>query len=243
MKQINLLMACLLISNIALSQQWDPELTEQWEPVPPVVTPGNDMAPPSDAIILFDGTGFDMWESVRGGPVTWELNGGIMTVVDDEGSIQTKQAFGDVQLHIEWRTPSVIEGKGQGRGNSGIYLQKRYELQVLDSYENMTYANGQAGAVYKQHIPLVNACRPPGEWQTYDIIFTAPRFNENGTLFTPARMTVLHNGVLIQNNVTIKGISDHRGLPAYKAHELKQPFMLQDHSNPVSYRNIWIREL
>ncbi len=243
MKRLNLLLIALCISGAILSQDFPAELTEQWKPVPEVVTPGNGSTPPSDAIILFDGSNLDNWSSSRGGEASWEVSEGAITVVAKNGDIQTKQGFGDIQLHIEWRTPEKVEGKGQGRGNSGIFLQKRYELQVLDSYENVTYSNGQAGSVYKQHIPEVNASLPPGEWQSYDIIYTAPRFNEDGTLFSPARMTALHNGVLILNNVVIQGSTTFRGLPAYETHDLKQPIMLQSHSNPVSYRNIWVREL
>jgi hypothetical protein len=243
MKTISLLPACLVFSASLCSQEWNAKLTQIFEPVPEVITPGEGTAPPSDAIVLFDGTNLDAWESAKGGSAGWEVRDGIMTVVKGTGSIQTKQGFGDVQLHVEWRTPSEIKGKGQGRGNSGVYLQKRYELQVLDSYNNPTYVNGQAGALYKQHVPLVNACRPPGQWQTYDIIFTAPRFRENGALFSPATMTVLHNGVLIQNHVTLLGSTENVGLPKYKKHDLKLPLLLQDHGNPVSYRNIWVREL
>jgi len=244
MKKLNLLLTALLISGAAISQEWTAELTKKLEPVPEIITPGEGTEPPSDAIILFDGSNLDSWQSSKdGGPVKWKLEGGAMTVVKGTGFIETKQGFTDIQLHIEWRTPAEIEGSGQGRGNSGVFLQKIYEVQVLDSYENETYVNGQAGAVYKQHIPLVNACKPPGEWQAYDIIFTAPRFNENGTLFSPARVSVLHNGVLIQNNVTIQGTTENVGLPNYNPFKTVQPISLQDHSNPVSYRNIWVREL
>ena len=231
------------VTDTVFSPEWNPELTEQWDPVPAIITPGVGTAPPSDAIVLFDGSNLDQWESPEGGPAGWEVKDSVMTVVRGTGGIQTRQGFGDVQLHVEWRTPAEVRGKGQGRGNSGIYLQNRYEVQVLDSYGNVTYSNGQAGAVYKQHVPLVNASRPPGEWQAYDIIFTAPRFKEDSTLFTPATVTVLHNGVLIQNHVIIKGNTVFTGLPTYEAHDLKQPLFLQDHSNPVSYRNIWLREL
>jgi hypothetical protein len=226
-----------------LAQEWKPELTDKWEPVPPVVKPGDCTTPPSDAIILFDGTDMDQWEKLDGKPVGWKLADGAMTVVKETGSIQTKQSFGDIQLHLEWRAPAEVVGEGQGRGNSGVYIQNRYEVQILDCYENTTYVNGQTAAVYKQHVPLVNACRPPGEWQTYDIIFMAPRFNGDGSLFAPATVTVLHNGVLVQNHVTIQGNTENIGLPAYTAHPLKQPLMLQDHGNPVSFRNIWLREL
>ncbi|KPL16574.1 MAG: hypothetical protein AMS23_07640 [Bacteroides sp. SM1_62] len=243
MKKIFLHVLAVLFSVGMLAQEWHPSLTYIWEPVPPVVTPGSGTSPPSDAIILFDGSDLDQWVKPNGEPVGWKLEDGVMTVLKGTGAIHTKQAFGDIQLHLEWRAPSEIEGEGQGRGNSGVYLQGRYEIQILDCYENTTYVNGQTASVYKQHIPLANACRPPGEWQTYDIIFTAPRFKEDGSLFTPATVTVLHNGVLVQNHVKIQGNTEHIGLPAYKAHPLKQPLLLQDHSNPVSFRNIWVREL
>ena len=226
-----------------LAQQPLPEDTEVWEPVPEIVTPGVGTAPPSDAIILFDGTDLSQWETRSGDPASWDVSDGIMTVVPKSGGIQTKQAFGDCQLHIEWRTPEIIEGKGQGRGNSGIFLMGNYEVQVLDSYNNTTYPNGQAGSIYKQHIPLVNACRAPGEWQSYDIVFTAPEFNEDGTVRKPARVTVLHNGVIIQNHVKIHGKTVYIGKPEYEPHADQLPLSLQDHNNPVSYRNIWIREL
>ncbi len=236
----------LLFSAVCLGQEDDkkiqPKLTEVWEPVPPVVTPGQGTAPPSDATVLFDGTDFSNWVNRKGETPKWKIENGAMTVVKKAGAVFTKQKFGDCQLHIEFRTPAEVKGKSQGRGNSGIFLQNRYELQVLDSYQNRTYSNGQCGCIYKQHIPLVNICRKPGEWQMYDIIFTAPRFNKDGILIAPARMTVLQNGVLIQNNVEIKGNTVYRGFPSYKAHG-KAVIQLQDHGNPVSYRNIWIREL
>jgi hypothetical protein len=243
MKKIFLQVLAFLFTMGLLAQEWHPSLTYLWEPVPPIVTPGNGTTPPSDAVILFDGTDMDQWEKPDGEPAGWKLEDGVMTVDTGTGVIQTKQAFGDIQLHLEWRAPAEIEGEGQDRGNSGVYLQERYEVQVLDCYNNTTYVNGQTASVYKQHIPLANACRPPGEWQTYDIVFMAPRFNDNGSLFAPATVTVLHNGVLVQNHVTIQGTTEHIGLPAYKAHPLKQPLLLQDHSNPVSFRNIWVREL
>lgn len=234
------LLACGLF---AYSQDWKPELTDQWEPVPPKVTPGEGTAAPSDAIILFDGKDLSKWESEKGGPAPWKVENGCFTIVPDKGSIQTKQSFGDVQLHIEFREPFDFVGWGQDHGNSGVYLQKRYEIQVLDCYDNKTYVNGQTGALYKQYPPLVNACKPTGEWQTYDIVFMAPRFNENGALFAPATITLLHNGVLVLNHVTVQGTTENVGLPKYVSHNLKQPFLLQDHGNPVSYRNIWVREL
>ena len=235
----------VLLSTLSIvkgQEKGDPKLTEVWEPEPKVVTPGVNNAPPSDAIVLFDGSSLKEWKG-KDGEAPWVLEGGAMTVKPQTGAIQTKRAFGDVQLHIEWRTPTKIEGEGQGRGNSGIFLQGLYEVQVLDSFENRTYANGQAGSIYKQHIPLANACRPPGEWQTYDIIYQAPLFKSDGSLGRPARVTVIHNGVLIQNSVELEGPSLYIGKPKYKAHAEKLPLVLQDHNNPVSYRNIWIREL
>ena len=221
----------------------DPKATEIYEPKAPKITPGEAAgAAPSDAIVLFNGKDFSEWVGKDGASPKWEIKDGVMTVVKGTGDIKTKRTFGDVQLHIEWRSPSVIVGEGQGRGNSGIFLQERYELQVLDSYESQTYSNGQAGSIYKQHIPLVNATKKPGEWQTYDVIYTAPRFSNNGRLVSPAYITVLHNGVLIQNHSQIWGPTEYKGLPVYMSHD-KGSIILQDHSNPVSYRNIWIREL
>lgn len=225
------------------AQKKDHQLTEVWEPVPPVVTPGSATAPPSDAIVLFDGSDFDKWETPEGDVPEWTLEDGAMTVKPGTGVIQTKQGFGDMQLHIEWRSPEEIDGDGQGRGNSGVFLMGKYEIQVLDCYNNSTYPNGQTASVYKQHIPLANACRKPGVWQTYDIIFTAPRFNEDGKATHPARVTVLHNGVLVQNSVDIWGATEFIGLPQYKEHGMKEPIKLQDHSDLVSFRNIWVREL
>ena len=206
---------------------------------PRVIQPG---PPPSDAIVLFNGQDLLQWRSDKtGGDAKWAIADGAATV-NGTGSISTKQAFGDMQLHLEWATPAEVKGDGQGRGNSGIILQGRYEVQVLDSYQNKTYFDGQAGAVYHQSPPLVNACRKPGEWQTYDIIFHAPRFAADGQLEKPGDVTVLQNGVLVQDHTEIKG-GTHAAKPAYKAHPLKQPLTLQDHKNPVRYRNIWVREL
>ncbi|MEO5802774.1 MAG: DUF1080 domain-containing protein [Verrucomicrobiota bacterium] len=206
---------------------------------PKIINPG---PPPSDAIILFDGKSISKWESAESGEAKWKIKDGAMTV-NGTGSIRTKEGFGDCQLHVEWASPIDVEGEGQGRGNSGIYFQGRYEIQVLDSYENKTYFHGQAGSLYKQHAPLVNAARRPGQWQTYDIIFHAPRFAGDGKLISPGRVTVLHNGVLIQDNVEILGTTSHVGAPKYEPHPIKQPLQLQDHKNPVRYRNIWIRPL
>ena len=232
----------LFVQGFAQEEKPNPKLTEVWEPEPPVVTPGTGTLPPSDAIVLFDGSDFSQWIDRKGETPKWKIENRAMTVVKKTGAVFTKQKFANCQLHIEFRTPAIVKGKGQGRGNSGIFFQNRYELQVLDSYENKTYSNGQCGSIYKQNIPLINACRKPGEWQTYDVIYTAPIFNEDNALIAPARITVFQNSVLILNNVEIKGNSAFRGKPSYEAHD-KAPLQLQDHGNPVSYRNIWIREL
>ncbi len=241
----NLLLFCVLSLATRVAAQQDlSAISRIWHPVPPVIDPGKTAADaPSDAVILFNGKDFSNWEKTNGEKVKWSLADNAMTDVKDAGDIRTKKGFGDCQLHIEWRTPGEVKGEGQGRGNSGIFFMGRYELQVLDSYKNSTYVNGQAGSMYKQHIPLVNACRPPGEWQSYDVIFTAPRFNKDSSLQTPARITVLQNGVLIQNNVTLWGNTVNEGIPQYIKHADKLPLVLQDHGDPVSYRNIWIREL
>ncbi len=228
-----------LAQNLA---EQDPAETEVWEPVPKVVTPGDKGKPPSDAVILFGGDDLAAWESAEGGKAEWRVENGILTA-NGTGSIQTKESFGDVQLHVEWRTPSQVTGKGQERGNSGVFLQALYEIQVLDSYKNLTYSNGQAGSVYKQYIPQVNASKRPGEWQTYDIIFTAPRFTTDGNVDIPARVTVFHNGVLIQNSVELEGSTVFIGEPSYTPQPEEQPLMLQDHGDAVSYKNIWLREI
>lgn len=226
----------------AQEQTGDPAATEIWNSEPPVITPGVGPLPPSDAIVLFDGSDLSQWQHEDGSAASWELDEGAVTVVGGTGTIETKRSFGDVQLHIEWRAPAVIDGEGQGRGNSGVFLQKLYEVQVLDSYQNRTYANGQAASLYKQHMPLVNASRRPGEWQVYDIIFDAPKFHQDGSLLKAAYVTLLHNGVLVQNHAELLGPTVYIGIPSYAAHPNRQPLMLQDHGNPVSYRNIWIRE-
>lgn len=243
MKNTITLFLTFTLSFLVMQAQNDPKTTELWNPVPKKVIPGENGQPPSDATVLFDGENLSNFESVNGNKAGWKVEEGVVTVVPGTGSIKTKQKFGDSQLHIEWRSPESDTGEGQGKGNSGVYLMSRYEVQVLDSYENKTYANGQAGSVYKQYIPLVNASKKPGEWQTYDIIFTAPKFGKEGRLITPARLTVIHNGVLIQNNVSLLGPTKYIGAPVYKEHDNKEPLMLQDHGDTVSYRNIWIREL
>ena len=232
-----------------------PEDTEVWEPVPKVVTPGATCnAPPSDAIVLFDGKNLDEWVSAQDkSPAKWIVADGIMTVskAPGVGNIETKRSFKNYQLHVEWKIPENITGSGQARGNSGVFLASTgpgddgYELQVLDSYNNKTYVNGQAGSIYKQAIPLVNANRKPGEWQTYDVIWTAPTFNDDGSLKTPAYVTVFFNGVLVQNHFELKGQTLYIGKPFYKKYDAA-PIKLQAHgdkSEPLSYRNIWIREL
>lgn len=223
-------------------QQWavhDPN-----RPMAPVVTAGQTpQDAPSDAIVLFDGTDLSAWSSVKdGSDAKWKVADGYMEVAPKGGDIQTKQAFGSCQLHIEWRTPDEVKGVSQSRGNSGVFLMTKYEVQVLDSYDNPTYADGQAAALYGQKPPLVNACKKPGEWQTYDIIFHAPKF-EGETLIAPATITVLHNGVLVQDHWEIKGTTFHKMEPRYEPHPDKMPLKLQDHGNPMRFRNIWIRPL
>ncbi len=231
------------------------EDTEVYEPVPKVVTPGaTNSAPPSDAIVLFDGKNLDEWVTNKDkSPAKWTVADGVLTVnkAKDSGNIETKKTFQDYQLHVEWKIPASITGEGQARGNSGVFLASTgpgddgYELQVLDSYNNKTYTNGQAGSIYKQAIPLANPSRKPGEWQTYDVIWTAPRFNADGSLKTPAYVTVIYNGVLVQNHFELQGQTLYIGKPFYKAYE-RAPIKLQAHgdkSEPDSFRNIWIREL
>lgn len=234
--------ATVLVSAQAPVNAPPPEETEIWTPTVLIVqAPANQ--PPSDAIRLFDGTSTDAWASTKDTAKSWQITDGAMVSVEGASNIQTRQSFGDIQLHLEFRTPATITGTGQGRGNSGVLFMGRYELQILDSYQNTTYVNGQAASVYKQHIPLVNASRPPGEWQTYDVVFIAPRFHPDGRLRTPGRMTVLHNGVLVQHDVEILGKTTHRGPPIYTAHAEKEPLALQFHNNPIGFRNVWVREL
>jgi hypothetical protein len=231
------------------------EIKHIMDPEVVVVQPGKtDDAPPADAIVLFDGTDLNKeWVETGFGPnrtmtpkpaVSWVIKDGTLEATQSSGSLTTKRSFEDFQLHVEWRTPSVVTGEGQGRGNSGVVIQGIYEIQILDSYNNRTYKNGQAGAVYMQYAPLVNVSRKPGEWQSYDIIYTAPRFKNDSTFFTPPRVTIFHNGVLIQNNVEIQGPTVSPGIPKYinKKHG-PAPITLQRHSGTLAFRNIWIREL
>lgn len=249
------LFTVLAAGNILLANAQDakPEDTEAWEPVPEMVTPGKvSMEAPKDAIVLFDGKNLDKWESVKDkSTAKWIVGNGMFTVKKGTGNIQTKDSFTDYQLHIEWRIPQNITGSGQARGNSGLFLASTgsgdsgYELQILDSYNNKTYSNGQAGSIYKQFIPLVNASRKPGEWQSYDVIWKMPTFNEDGSVKTPAMLSVLHNGVTIHNNIELKGPTQYTGKPKYVKHEASQ-IKLQDHgdpSEPISFRNIWIRKI
>ena len=237
----------------AVAQNAKPEDTEIWKPVPKIVNTTAINAPPSDAIILFGGKNLNEWLSVNDTtkPAGWTVEKDIFTVKKGTGDIRTKRVFTNYQLHLEWRTPANITGEGQARGNSGLFLASPdgghdgYELQILDCYKNTTYVNGQTGSIYKQIIPLVNACKKPGEWQTYDVVWTAPVFNDDGTVKDSARITALQNGVLVQNNAVLKGLTRYIGLPEYKAHKASC-IKLQDHgdpSQPISFRNIWLREL
>ena len=233
--------------------QAKPEDTEVWSPEPPVVTPGaNNTAPPSDAIVLFDGTNINEWVSAQDHtPAKWIVADGVMTVNKKAGNIETKRSFHNYQLHLEWREPVNITGSGQLRGNSGLFLASTgpndagYELQILDSYNNKTYVNGQAASIYKQGIPLANPMRKPGEWQTYDVVWTAPTFNDDGSLKTPAYVTVFFNGIIVQNHFELKGETRYIGQPFYKKFD-GAPIKLQAHgdpSEPISFCNIWVREL
>jgi hypothetical protein len=233
-----------LLMMMQTPQQWPQHSLDR--PRPPAVDPGparSPSRPPSDAIVLFDGSSLSQWRSEDSTPAKWTVQNGYMEVKPGAGMIQSARGFGDVQLHLEWATPSVVKGEGQERGNSGVFLMGIYELQVLDSYQNDTYPDGQAGAVYGENPPLVNATRGPGQWQEYDVIFHRPHFKADGTLERPARMTVFLNGVLIQDNFELVGPTANRARPPYAAHPDKLPLKLQDHGNPVRYRNIWIREL
>jgi len=246
-------LSCSLLADA--QQRMKPEETEVWEPIPKVVTAGkSNTEPPSDAIVLFDGKNLNQWVTTNDTTkaADWTVAGGVLTVKKDKGNIQTRQSFQDYQLHLEWKIPQNITGTGQARGNSGLFLASigkgddGYELQIMDSYNNKTYVNGQAGSIYKQFPPLANANRPPGQWQTYDVIWTAPRFNDDGSLKSAARVTLLFNGVLVQNNTELKGPTQYIGIPSYSRKHGPAPIKLQAHgdpSEPISFRNIWIRPL
>jgi hypothetical protein len=214
-------------------------------PQPPIVTPGTfseSAKPPADAIVLFDGTDLSHWRNQRtGGEPSWKNVDGVM--ISGKDYIQTTNQFGDIQLHLEFREPTPPKGDGQGRGNSGVFFMGQYEIQVLDCYNNKTYADGSTGGIYGQHPPLANACRPPGEWQTYDIIFNVPHFGDKGELITPAYFTVIHNGVVVQNHQAVRGATNWKSPGKYTPHGSTGPIALQDHNNPVSFRNIWVRNV
>ena len=214
---------------------------EDWSELPKSINPGSSAEAPSDAVVLFDGTDLSQWSHADGRSPEWQVENGVLKIVPGTGDLISKEAFGDVQLHVEWMIPE----EDHGNGNSGIYLQGRYEVQIFNSYQNQTeiYYNGQTGSLYKQFSPLVNASRPHGQWDSYDIIFTAPRFAVDGKLVAPAIFTVFHNGILIQHNAQLKGITTHEKLTQYEAHPLKQPLMIQDHGDHLHFRNIWLRQL
>ncbi len=239
-------LTCLAVATLICAALSFRALTQIPEPKeePKIIDPGDATRAPSDAIVLFDGKDLSNWSSVReGSPAQWEIKDGAMVVKAGTGAIRTKREFNDVQLHIEWATPAEVKGEGQGRGNSGVFLQGIYEVQMLDSYNNKTYYYGQAGSIYKQYPPLVNASRKPGEWQTYNIIYHAPIFGEDGKVKKKATITVLHNGVLIQDHAEVYGPTTHEPIfPIYRKHG-KGPIILQDHGNPMRFRNVWIREL
>jgi hypothetical protein len=240
-----LLVACRAVT---LTAQSTPPCAQHARdcPKPPVINAvplRAPVSPPSDAIVLFDGSSLDAWRSGDGSPARWRVKGGYLEVVPGTGTLATARGFGDVQLHVEWAAPAPPKGEDQNRGNSGVFLMGRYEVQVLDSYGSLTYPDGQAGALYGQYPPLVNASLPPGEWQSYDIVFHRPRFDQDGKLLEPAIVTVFHNGVLIQNGVVLTGPTGHTTRPPYQAHPDRLPLTLQDHEHPVRFRNIWLREL
>ncbi len=245
-----LLLLGLSLSTPASAQSRNPvhwEVHDTTRTPSPVVDPGPAPATlqpaPSDAVVLFDGESLSAWEHPDGSAPSWVVRDGSFAVEPGSGSLQTKRGFGDVQLHLEWMVPISVEGEGQSRGNSGVYLMGTYEVQVLDSHNNSTYPDGQAAAVYGQYPPLVNATRPRGEWQTYDIIFRRPHFDENGEVVSPAHVIVYHNGVLVQDHVELTGPTGYKERPPYEAHESRLPLRLQDHGNPVRFRNVWLRNL
>lgn len=241
------LILIVFLMKIYAENNW--KVGDETRPRPPVIEPGtastdaNPGRPPSDAIILFNGIDLSEWRTGDNEKAKWTVRDGYMECVKGAGSIYSVKKFGDCQLHVEWSAPLPVKDEGQGRGNSGVYMMSNYEVQVLDSYQNDTYPDGQAAAIYGQFPPLVNACRPPGDWQTYDIVFHRPYFDARGRVIKPARLTVLHNGILVQDNVELLGPTTHELILPYHYHEGKLPILLQNHKNPVRYRNIWVREL
>ena len=233
----------VVTDHVLLINQWkvhDPD-----RPLPPVVDPGPAGPPvpaPNDALVLFDGSGLEKWQDGKDEPPRWKVKDGYVEVVKKTGSLISKDKFGDCQLHVEWASPVEVKGESQGRGNSGVFLMNIYELQVLDCYENKSYADGMTAAIYSQYPPLVNACRPPGEWNTFDIIFFRPHFDGEGKLLEPARMTVFFNNILVHHNAILSGPTAWKQRPGYKAHADRLPISLQNHGNPVRFRNIWIRD-
>jgi hypothetical protein len=244
--------AASLFAGAALLAQPDPNWLghDRERPLPPVITPATPSTAeqpgraPSDAVVLFDGKDTSAWVAMDGSPTKWVVRDGALECVPGSGYVRSLQSFGDCQLHVEWAAPVAVQGNSQGRGNSGVFFGAgRYEVQVLDSYNNKTYADGSAGSIYGQYPTLVNASLPPGQWQTYDIVWTAPRFDDEGKLLAKARLTVFHNGVLVQNHVELTGPTGWIGRVPYKAHPERLPIAFQDHGNPVRYRNVWVREL
>ena len=248
-KQAAVAVVLVAIGSIALAaanHEFKWEVHDMKRPLPPVVTPApqdNIAAPPSDAIVLFDGDDLDEWTNGKGEPAKWKVGDGYFEVVKKGGTLRSKKEFGDAQIHIEWSAPAEVKGSGQGRGNSGVFVMGTYEVQVLDCYDNTSYPDGMAAAIYGQHPPLANVCRKPGEWNAYDIIFRRPRFNDDGSVAEPARITVLFNGVVVQNHAEILGAATHKRRAQYRKHGDTGPITLQDHGNPVRFRNIWVRPL
>jgi len=252
MRKPNVLVVLGAVAALSLGAAAQDKPSEAWQihdlnrPMAPVITPGPagpPVPPPCDAVVLFDGKDLSKWTDAKGQPARWKVENGYFEVVPKTGDIRTVQGFGDCQLHVEWMAPSPAKGEGQDRGNSGVFLMGLYEVQVLDCYNNKTYADGQTAAIYGQYPPFVNACRPPGKWQTYDIVFHRPRFDKDGKVVSPARMTVFHNGVLVHEDAVLTGPTGHHVRPPYTMHADRLPVSLQDHGHPVRFRDIWVRNL
>ncbi len=242
MKFIPILLVSTLVCISLHAQEKHPEATELYLDIKKTQSATTIGMPPSDAIVLFDGSNLSKWKGENGTP-EWTIKEGAMEVKGGSGAIESKEAFADIQLHLEWLCPKMTNKTGQGYDNSGLFLMGLYEVQILNSYENETYSNGQAASIYKQYAPMVNASKAPGQWQTYDLVFTAPRFSEAGTLISPARITLFHNGILVQNNTALLGPTEYIGQAVYKKHAEYLPIKLQDHGDPVRFRNIWVRKL